>query len=87
MREFSAIASNWRSGESAQNYLVRNNIPVLWDIDTRALVLHIRKMGAFFMVVQGEQSPGAGAKSFSIPASPDIRKFSPIRVTPARLSA
>src|SRR5579864_9604952 len=51
VREFSAIASNWRSSESAQQYLVRHNIPVLWDIDTRALVLHIRKMGALRGVV------------------------------------
>ena len=46
VREFSALASNWRSDESAQDYLERHNIPVLWDVDTRALVLHIRKMGA-----------------------------------------
>ena len=51
VREFSAVASNWRSGESAQQYLVRHNIPVLWDVDTRALVLHIRKKGALRGVV------------------------------------
>ena len=51
VREFSAIASNWRSSESAQQYLVRHNIPVIWDIDTRALVLHIRKKGALRGVV------------------------------------
>jgi carbamoyl-phosphate synthase small subunit len=57
VREFSAIASNWRSGESAQNYLVRHNIPVLWDVDTRALVLHIRKMGALRGVVSSDGTP------------------------------
>jgi len=57
VREFSAIASNWRSGESAQNYLVRHNIPVLWDVDTRALVLHIRKMGALRGVVSTDGAP------------------------------
>jgi len=30
---------------------VRHEIPVLWDVDTRALVLHIRKMGALRGVV------------------------------------
>jgi carbamoylphosphate synthase small subunit len=30
---------------------VRHNIPVLWDVDTRALVRHIRKMGALRGVV------------------------------------
>jgi carbamoyl-phosphate synthase small subunit len=57
VREFSEIASNWRSSESAQNYLVRHNIPVLWDVDTRALVLHIRKMGALRGVVSTDGTP------------------------------
>jgi carbamoyl-phosphate synthase small subunit len=57
VREFSAIASNWRSGETAQKYLERHNIPVLWDIDTRALVLHIRKMGALRGVVSTDGTP------------------------------
>ena len=57
VREFSAVASNWRSSESAQQYLVRHNIPVLWDIDTRALVLHIRKKGALRGVVSTDGTP------------------------------
>jgi len=51
VREFSSVASNWRSGESAQEYLTRHDIPVLWDVDTRALVRHIRQMGALRGVV------------------------------------
>ena len=51
------MASNWRSSETAENYLVRNNIPVLWDVDTRALVLHIRKMGALRGVVSTDGTP------------------------------
>jgi len=46
VREFSALASNWRSHESAHKYLERHNVPVIWDIDTRALVLHLRQVGA-----------------------------------------
>jgi carbamoyl-phosphate synthase small subunit len=46
VREFSALSSNWRSSESAQNFLERNNVPVIWDIDTRALVRHLRELGA-----------------------------------------
>ena len=57
VREFSAVASNWRSDESAQDYLVRHKIPVLWDVDTRALVLHIRKMGALRGVVSTDGTP------------------------------
>jgi carbamoyl-phosphate synthase small subunit len=46
VREFSQVSSNWRSSESAQLYLNRHKIPVIWDIDTRALVRHIRNIGA-----------------------------------------
>jgi len=51
VREFSQVASNWRSSETAQLYLNRHKIPVIWDIDTRALVLHIRKVGALRGIV------------------------------------
>ena len=57
VREFSAISSNWRSSESAQAYLTRHNIPVLWDVDTRALVRHIRKEGALRGVVATDGTP------------------------------
>jgi carbamoyl-phosphate synthase small subunit len=46
VREFSALASNWRSSESAQAYLERHGVPVIWDVDTRALVRHLREVGA-----------------------------------------
>jgi carbamoyl-phosphate synthase small subunit len=45
-REFSALASNWRSSETAQAYLERYGVPVIWDVDTRALVRHLRDVGA-----------------------------------------
>ena len=51
MREFSQVSSNWRSSETAQLYLNRHKIPVIWDIDTRALVRHLRKLGALRGVV------------------------------------
>ncbi len=57
MREFSHVASNWRSSESAQLYLNRHQIPVIWDIDTRALVRHIRKVGALRGVVATDGTP------------------------------
>jgi carbamoyl-phosphate synthase small subunit len=46
VREFSELSSNWRSTESAQRFLERNNVPVIWDVDTRALVRHLRDAGA-----------------------------------------
>ncbi len=51
VREFSQVSSNWRSAETAQLYLNRHQIPVIWDIDTRALVRHIRKVGALRGIV------------------------------------
>ena len=54
VREFSDLASNWRSTETAQAYLSRHNIPIIWDVDTRALVRHIRKVGALRGVVAAD---------------------------------
>ncbi len=51
VREFSALASNWRSSETAQAYLERHGVPVIWDVDTRALVRHLRDVGALRGVV------------------------------------
>ena len=57
VREFSLLASNWRSTESAQIYLSRHEIPVIWDFDTRALVRHIRTVGALRGVVATDGTP------------------------------
>jgi carbamoyl-phosphate synthase small subunit len=57
VREFSALASNWRSKESAQDYLERHRVPVIWDIDTRALVRHLRNVGALRGVVATDGTP------------------------------
>lgn len=57
VREFSPLASNWRSNESAQQYLERHGVPVIWDIDTRALVRHLRDAGALRGVVATDGSP------------------------------
>ncbi len=57
VREFSPLASNWRSSESAQQYLERYGVPVIWDLDTRALVRHLRDVGALRGVVSTDGSP------------------------------
>ncbi len=46
VREFSAMASNWRSEQVTDEYLERYSVPVLADIDTRALVRHLRDNGS-----------------------------------------
>jgi carbamoyl-phosphate synthase small subunit len=45
VREFSPVSSNWRSTEVADEYLERNGVPVLAEIDTRAVVRHLRANG------------------------------------------
>jgi carbamoyl-phosphate synthase small subunit len=53
VRRMSPIASNWRSAQTLEDYLIANRIPVISDIDTRALVRHIRLHGR----------PGSGEQS------------------------
>ncbi len=46
VREMSQLASNWRSVEEASAFLANYGVPAISEIDTRALVLHLRKHGA-----------------------------------------
>lgn len=46
VKESSRISSNWRSHYSLDEYLRAQNIPGLCDIDTRALVRHLRNNGS-----------------------------------------
>jgi carbamoyl-phosphate synthase small subunit len=50
-REFSPISSNWRSTQVADEYLERYNVPVIAEIDTRALVRHLRTHGVMRGVI------------------------------------
>ena len=45
VREFSSITSNWRSDEEAREFLSQHGIPVVSELDTRALVRHLRTRG------------------------------------------
>ena len=42
VRDESPIASNWRSDSTLRDYLVRNNVVAISDVDTRALTRVIR---------------------------------------------
>jgi len=58
VREFSDIASNWRSDERAERFLARHGIPIISHIDTRALVRHLRTRGVMRGVLSAvEKSP------------------------------
>jgi carbamoyl-phosphate synthase small subunit len=56
VREFSAIGSNWRSEQVADEYMERYSVPVLAEIDTRALVRHLRTHGVMRGVISTETS-------------------------------
>jgi carbamoyl-phosphate synthase small subunit len=50
-REFSPISSNWRSQQVTEEYLERFDVPVIAEIDTRAVVRHLRTHGALRGVI------------------------------------
>jgi carbamoyl-phosphate synthase small subunit len=54
-KKFSEIYSRAAGEDSLQNYLERDGIVGICDIDTRALVRHIRKSGAMNAVISSEQ--------------------------------
>jgi carbamoyl-phosphate synthase small subunit len=59
VRDFSELASNWRSRETAEEFLARHGIPVISHIDTRALVRHLRTHGAQRAVLSTLSTDGA----------------------------
>ena len=46
VREFSETTSNWRSDTDADDFLARHRIPIASEMDTRAIVRHLRSRGA-----------------------------------------
>src|SRR5271157_1451273 len=56
VREFSAISSNWRSEQVTEEYMERYSVPVLGEIDTRALVRHLRTHGVMRGVISTDVS-------------------------------
>ncbi len=46
VREFSEVTSNWRSDLDAVDFLSRDQIPIASEMDTRAIVRHLRSRGA-----------------------------------------
>ena len=67
VRELSQLASNWRSTGDASKFLADFGVPVISEIDPRALVLHLRRHGAMRGVIstgdRDEQSLVAKAKA------------------------
>lgn len=70
VRELSEAASNWRSEEEISSFLAHHRVPIISDIDTRALVLHLRKHGAMRGVLStiGGTDAGLVAEAKSSPS-------------------
>jgi carbamoyl-phosphate synthase small subunit len=59
VRELSRTVSNWRAAESLDDYLKKQDIPGISDIDTRSLVRHIRERGSMRGCLSTQQSSEA----------------------------
>ena len=70
VRDFSEVASNWRSQQTAEDFLARHDIPALSHIDTRALVRHLRTHGAMRAVLSTRSTDAAAlvAKARALPS-------------------
>ncbi len=69
VREFSSVSSNWRSQQVTGEYLERFHVPAIAEIDTRALVRHLRTHGVMRGVISSIESDAEKliAKARSIP--------------------
>jgi len=56
VREFSSVASNWRSDADAGGFLQEHGIPVISGLDTRALVRHLRTRGVMRGVLSATET-------------------------------
>jgi carbamoyl-phosphate synthase small subunit len=64
VREFSGITSNWRSDEEAREFLSQHGIPVVSELDTRALVRHSRTRGVLSLGLPPEPCLSRSATSY-----------------------
>ena len=79
VRELSRISSNWRSNIPLSDYLERQGIPGFCDIDTRALVRHLRSAGAMRGIIvedvgQGPEELAERAREIPSMAGTDLAK-------------
>lgn len=56
-KNFSAVASRAGDVETLDAYLIRDGVPGIADVDTRALVRHIREAGAMNAVLSNDGTP------------------------------
>jgi carbamoyl-phosphate synthase small subunit len=81
VREFSEVTSNWRSDIDAGPFLSRQHIPIASEMDTRAIVRHLRSRGAMrgtlstisadilALIEKARQSPSMSGLDLATPVS------------------
>ena len=78
IRDLPRLASNWRNQESLEDYLVRNNVVAIANIDTRQLTRILREKGAQAGCIMageiGEKKAIDQAKSFPGLSGMDLAK-------------
>jgi carbamoyl-phosphate synthase small subunit len=57
VRDFSPVASNWRSRQAADDFLAQSGVPIISDVDTRALVRRLRTRGVMRGVISTKGEP------------------------------
>lgn len=62
IRELSELSSNWRSEENLEEYLIKNQVPAISGIDTRALTRHLRSKGVLRGVLLPEEQAAKAAE-------------------------
>ena len=59
VREVSRQVSNWRAQQPLPDYLRHHNLPGVTEVDTRALVRHIRSKGAMMSALSADENLSA----------------------------
>lgn len=75
IRNLSSITSSHRSHLSLKDWLMRENVPLLYGIDTRALITHLRESGSMMGAI-GKESPQDLFKVASAAPSMDGQRLS-----------
>jgi carbamoyl-phosphate synthase small subunit len=57
INDFSSVHSRFNASESLQEYLAKNGVVGISDVDTRKLVRHIRSKGAMNVIISSELAP------------------------------
>lgn len=81
VNDFSALYSRMTSKESLQQYLEKNNMVGISDVDTRMLVRHIRSKGAMNALISSELTPEEMKKALQDVPSMDGLELSSVVTT------